>query len=194
MRTRACAALCALMLPACSGSELVGLHLAVQRDGTAVVTVRALVEAAPPSPAEVVAKGATFARRAALVYSQGTVADLAALQFGDDSLQIVPRLDAGKITVRLQRRPTAAWVGALVPDRSKRRELAAVYDPLGRTKEVGDVLRLEIACPAAVNGSSVLPTARGVEAGREGNRAYLVIPADTAREQGEALSWDITWN
>lgn len=182
------------VLASCSGSEIVGLHIAIQADGSAAITARALVESPTPSPAEVVGKGVVWGRRAALVYSQGTVTKLADLRFGDDSLQVVERIDANKLTVRLQRSPTAGWVTALVPDKTKRRELALVYDPLGKTKELGDTLRLEFALPGTVNGSSVLPTARGVEAGREGNRAYLTIPVETARENGEGLAWDITWN
>ncbi len=187
--------LCLLpLLAGCSGSEIVGLHIAVQPDGSAAITARALVESPTPSPAEVVGKGVVWGKRAALVYSQGAVTKLADLRFGDDSLQISERIDANKVTVRLQRSPTAGWVAALVPDKGKRRELALVYDPLGKTKELGDTLRIELVLPGTVNSSSVLPTARGVAADREANRAFLTIPVETARENGEALSWDITWN
>jgi hypothetical protein len=181
------------LLTACSGSEIVGLHLAVQADGSATLTARALVESGTPGPAEVIGKGVTWGKRAALVYSQGAVTKLEDLRFSDDSLRIKPRMDANKITVAIERSPTAGWVAGLVPDKAKRRELALVYDPLGKTKELGDMLRIELVLPGTVNGSSVLPTARGVEAGREGNRAFLSIPVETAREKGEALSWDITW-
>lgn len=181
------------LLAACTGSEIVGLHLAVQADGTATLTARALVETGTPGPAEVVVKGATWGKRAALVYSQGTVTKLEDLRFGDESLRIKPRMDANKVTVTIERGATAGWVAALVPEKAKRRELATVYDPLGKVKEIGDALRIELVLPGTVNGSSVLPTARGVEAGREQNRAYLTIPVETAREKGDTLSWDITW-
>ncbi len=182
-----------LALVACSGSEIVGLHIALQPDGSASITARALTESPTPSPAEVTSKGALWGKRAALVHSQGTVQKLADLRFGDDSLVIKPHLDANKVTVRIERGATVGWVTALVPDKQTRRDLALVYDPLGKTKEIGDTLRIELVLPATVNGSSVLPTARGVEAGREGNRAFLSIPVETAREKGDALSWDITW-
>ncbi len=181
------------LLAACSGNEIVGLHLHLQPDGGASLTTKALVATAAPSPAEGVARGVAWGKRAALVHSQGTVGTLADLRFGDDTLQFLPRLDANKLTVRLQRSATAGWVAALVPDKNTRRELALVHDPLGKTKEIGDVLRIELVLPGAVNGSSVLPTARGVEAGRESNRAWLSIPVETARDGGEALAWDITW-
>jgi hypothetical protein len=193
MRTRLAPLWLLPLVTACSGGEIVGLHLHLQPDGGASVTAKALVAAAAPSPAEGAGKGVVWGKRAALVHSQGNVAKLADLRFGDDSLQFTPRLDANKLTVRLQRSPTAGWVAALVPDKSTRRELALVYDPLGKTKEIGDVLRIELVLPGAVNGSSVLPTARGVEAGRESNRAWLSIPVETARENGDALAWDITW-
>ncbi len=139
-------------------------------------------------------KGVVWGKRAALVHSQGSVQKLDDLRIGDDSLQFVARIDANKLTVRMKRGPDAGWVSALVPPQAKRRELALVHDPLGKTKELADTLRIEIELPGLVNSSSVLPTARGAEAGREGKRAYLTIPVETAREKGEALAWDITWN
>ena len=118
------------LLAACSGSEIVGLHLAVQADGSATLTARALVEAGTPGPAEVIGKGVTWGKRAALVYSQGAVPKLEDLRFSDDSLRIKPRMDANKITVAIERGPTSGWVAGLVPEKAKRRELALVYDPL----------------------------------------------------------------
>jgi hypothetical protein len=182
-----------LAFAACSGSELVGLHVALQPDGSAAITARVLTESPTPSPAEVTGKGALWGKRAALVYTQGAVAKLQDLRFGDDSLLIKPFLDANKLSIRLERGATVGWVAAFVPDKVTRQSLAQVYDPLGKTKELGDAVRLEFVLPATVNSSSVLPTARGVEAGREGKRAWLSIPVDTAREKGEALAWDITW-
>ena len=182
------------LLAGCAGGEIVGLHIAVQPNGSATVTARALVESPTPSTAEVVSKGVVWGKRAALVYTQGAVAKLEEMQIGDDSLLIKPRMDANKVTVQIKRSLTAGWVNALVPKKETRRDLALVYDPLGKTKELGDTLRIELVLPGPVNSSSVLPTARGVEAGRESNRAYLTIPVETARENGDTLSWDITWN
>jgi hypothetical protein len=184
-----------LALTACTGGEIVGIYIAVQPDGSGTITARALVESPAQSPAETAAaKGITWTKRAALVYAQGALGKLDELSFGDTSLSIESRLDARKITVRLTRSKDAAWVKALVPEKKVRRDLATVYDPLGKTKEIGDTLRLELDLPGVVNGSSVLPTARGVEAGRDGKRAWLTIPVETALESGDALSWDITWN
>lgn len=187
----------ALLLPclaACSGNEVLGLHLRLQPDGAADVTARALVPTTAPSPAEAASKGVVWSQRAALVHSQGSVAKLADLRFGDDSLQIVPHMDANKVTVRIARSATAGWVAALAPDKRTREQLASVYDPSGKTTEVGDAVRIEFELPAAAVGSSVLPSARGVEAGRDGKRAWLRIPVETAREPGETLTWDVTWN
>lgn len=181
-------------LAACSGNEIVGLHLRLQPDGSADLTARALVASPTPSPAEVAGKGVTWGLRGALVHTQGTVGKLADLRFGDDALQFTPRMDANKLTVRIQRGATAGWVAALAPDKRTREQLAAVVDPTRKTNEVGDVLRLEIELPTAAVGSSVLPSARGVEVGRDGRRAWLSIPVETAREPGEALTWDVTWN
>ena len=190
-------------LAACSSGELVGLHIALRADGSAALTARALVESPTPSPAEVMGKGVAWSRRAALVYSQGSVTSLKDLTFGDDSLQIRERLDAQKLTVLIKPGPTAGWVNCLVPVKTKQQELSSLYDPNEqpktttgaheRQKELADTLRLEFALPSDVSSSSVLRTARGVEAGKERNRAYLIIPADTAREKGETIEWTITW-
>ena len=74
-----------------------------------------------------------------------------------------------------------------------RQLLSKAYDPTGRTKEIGDVLRLEIAAPGNVITSGVLPTGRGVAADRDGNKATLLLPVRTARQEGEAFVWDISW-
>lgn len=182
-----------LALAGCTGNELVGLHLQLHPDGGASLTARALVASPAPSPAETAGEGVAWGRRAAIVHSQGSVQRLAELRFGDDALQFVPRMDAAKVTVRIARSPTAGWVAALVPNKAARRELALVHDPNGKTREIGDVLRIELVLPGTVNSSSVLPAARGVEVGREANRAWLTIPVETARDNGEPLAWDVTW-
>lgn len=183
------------LLTACAGNELVGIHVAMQGDGTAIVTTRALAANPAPPAAEVLAKGITWQTRGALVYSQGTATDLGQLRIGDDSLRFQPRLDGEPKTMRvvLQRGPDAGWVKALTPDQATRRNLAKVYDPSHKTKEIADQLRLEIQGLGPVVSSNVLPAARGVTADREGDRAYLVIPANTALEKGPELVWDISW-
>ena len=100
------------LLASCSGSEIVGLHIAVQPDGSAAITARALMESATPSHAEVLGTGVMWGRRAALTYTQGTVAKLEDLGFGDKSLRITPRIDANKITVHLER---SAGTGVRAP-------------------------------------------------------------------------------
>lgn len=187
--------LSAALFTACSGSELVGIHVTLAKDGSAVVTTRSLVEAPGPSPLEVLAKGATWTARAALVHSRGETKNLGSLDLADGSIQFAPRLDGEPLSLRvtIQRGPNAGWVKALVPNRDTRRAIAPVYDPSGKTREIADLIRLEIAGPSDANGSSVLPVARGVSADRDGSRAVLLIPAQTAAEAGDPLVWDITW-
>ncbi|MCU0863549.1 MAG: hypothetical protein MUC36_07160 [Planctomycetes bacterium] len=182
-------------LCACSGSELVGIHLALQPDGSTIVTTRTLVDRAAAAPAEALGTGVTWQRGGALVYSQGTTTELAQLRFGDDSLRFQPRLDGEPKTLRVivQRGANAGWVKALTPAANIRRDLAKVYDPSGKTREIADQLRLEVQGLTEVVSSSALPAARGVTADRDGKRAFLVIPAATALENGPELVWDISW-
>lgn len=189
-----CTLLFALCLTSCAGNEIVGLHLVVQPDGSATVLARALVESPTPSPAEVTGKGVSWAKRAALVHSHGTLAKVGDLNFGDDALQIVQRLDPTRLTVRIQRHENAGWVKALAPDKQKRRDMARVYDPLGKVTEPGDTLRIEFVLPTKVNASDAQPSARGLSFGKEGNRAFLSIPVETALDKGETITWDVTWN
>lgn len=184
-----------VLFAACSGSELVGVHVALQKDGSGLVTIRALVESTGQSPAEVRSQGVAWTTRASLVCSQGTFQQIQDLKLGDGGLRFVSQLgdDRPALRIYVQRGPAAAWVRSLVPEQQVRRVMAKVYDPTGRTTEIGDTLRLEVALPTDVVTSGVLPGGRGIEAGREGKRAFLLIPVRTALEAGDELVWDVSW-
>jgi len=97
------------------------------------------------------------------------------------------------VRVFLQRGPDAEWIKALAPDQPARQAMAKVYDPTGRTKEIGDVVRVEVTVPGQVFASGVRPGGRGIEAAHEGKRAYLLIPVRTGLEAGEELEWSFSW-
>ena len=195
MRTSLRISLPLALLASCSPSELVGIHVTLAKDGSATVTTRALLEAPAAGAVEVTAKGVSWTARAALLHSRGQAKSVADLDLADGSIKFQPRLDSepASLRVTIQRGPNASWIKTLVPSRDARRSVANVYDPSGKTREVGDVIRLEVAGTTEANGSSVLPVARGVSADRDGARAILLIPAQTAAEAGEPLVWDITW-
>lgn len=183
-------------LTACSGSELVGFHVALKGGGAAQITTRALVAEPKPGPAEVMATGVQWGNaHAALVHSQGTVTDLTAVRFGDDSLRFVPKLEGEgpSLRVYLQRGPDKKWLQCLALPKASRTPLAKLYDPTGKTTDFAQTIRLEVEGATAAIASSVHPSARGVEAGREGNRAFLLVPVETAIEAGPELIWQITW-
>jgi hypothetical protein len=184
-----------LTLCACSGGELVGIHVNLANDGSGIVTTRALMQLEDPIDAETRAKGVTWEVRAGLVSSQGSFDQIASLQLGDGEVTFSPQLNGDRpgLRVTVQRGKNCKWVSALVPDQAARELMAKAYDPTGRTKEIGDVLRLEIAAPGNVITSGVLPTGRGVAADRDGNKATLLLPVRTARQEGEAFVWDISW-
>lgn len=195
MRTPSLFLFVALALTACSGGELVGVHIDLAADGSGTVTLRALGETRDPTPGETRSGGANWTVRAALVASQGTFDAIGDLRLGDGSLRFSPQLDGDRpgLRVHLRRGPGTPWIDALAPDQATRRKLAKAYDPTGRTKEIGDVLRLEIAAPGNIVTSGVLPTGRGVDAGQEGKRAYLLLPVGTASEAGDDFVWDVSW-
>lgn len=184
-----------LLLPACSGGELVGVHITLAKDGSGTVTMRSLVDRKTPIAAEARTQGANWTARASLQCAQGTFQQLGDLKIGDGGLRFSPRLgdDQPHLRVYVQRGPAVEWVKALVPDLKARQDMAKVYDPTGRTDEIGQAIRLEINVPGEVVTSDVNPTGRGVEAAHERKRAYLVLPVKAVLEAGEELLWDISW-
>lgn len=187
--------LLASLLTSCSGGELVGVHLTLSKDGSGTITTRALMPSSQTSPAETRAKGVTWDVRAALVSSQGSFDAIGSVSLGDGEVTFAPQLDGDRpgLRVMLQRGPNCKWIEALVPDEAARKRMAKAYDPSGRTKEIGDVLRIEIAAPGSVITSGVLPTGRGVQADRDGNNAVLLLPVRTALKDGNPFAWDISW-
>lgn len=182
-------------LCSCSGGELAGVHVKLQPDGKGTVTVRTLMEPTSTGAAESRAQGVTWQSRAGLASAQGQFDQINDLKLGNGGIRFLAELGADRPNLRvfLQRGPEAEWVTALVPDQDKRIAMAKVYDPTGRTREIGDVLRIELSVPGEVFASGVRPTGRGVEAAHEGKRAYLLVPVRTALEAGEELEWSFSW-
>lgn len=194
---RAATLLCAALLAACSGGELVGVHIDLQKDGSGKVTTRALV-AGRAEAAEMRATGVTWNGTATLVSRQGTFAKIHELGLGGATNQGMRFSTPGaddrpSLRVFLQRGPDAGWVTELVPDETERKAMAQIYDPTGKTREIGDTLRLEVSLPGDVVTSGVLPAGRGIEASREGRRAVLLIPVRTALTGDGEMVWDISW-
>jgi hypothetical protein len=185
----------AVLFAACGDPELVGVHIALQKDGSGTLTTRSLVPATDAGPAEAATKGVTFEARANLCCSQGRFQHLADVRLADGEVHFA--LKAGDempgLRAFVKRGPDCKWVQALVPDLEARRAMAKVYDATGKTQEIGDAIRLEIAVPGLVVTSGVQPTGRGVEAAFERAKAYLVIPVRTAVERGDELIWDVSW-
>ncbi|MBX3462364.1 MAG: hypothetical protein KF830_04280 [Planctomycetes bacterium] len=182
-------------LAACSGGELVGIHVHLQTDGSGLVTLRALAEPGAAGAAEARTQGVTWKGRAGLTCSQGSFPQIEGLKLGNGGIRFLADLGDQRPNLRvfLQRGPDAEWVKALAPDLAARQAMAKIYDPTGRTREIGDVLRLEVSVPGQVFASGVRPTGRGVEAGHEGKRAYLLLPVRTALETGDEFEWSFSW-
>lgn len=186
--------LLALGLCSCSGGELVGIHVKLEKDGSGLVTLRSLVEPSTGA-AETQSQGVQWKGHAGVASAQGTFQHIKDLKLGDGGITFQGELSDARPNLRidLQRGPNAAWVKALVPDLEKRRAMAKIYDPSGRTNEIGDTLRIEVAVPGEVFASGVRPAGRGVEAGHEGKRAFLLIPVRTALEADEPFEWSFSW-
>ncbi len=184
-----------LALTACSGGELVGVHIQLKKDGSGLVTTRALVEPPAPAAAEARSQAVTWTSRASLLCSQGTFTAIGDLSLGNGGIRFTADLGDARpsLRVRLQRGANAEWIGTLVPGEKARRDMAKVYDPTARTTEIGDTIRIEVALPGEVFASGVRPTGGGVEAAHEGKRAYLLIPVRTALEAGAEFEWSINW-
>jgi hypothetical protein len=191
---RICSLSLALLLASCSDAELVGIHIALQKDGSGTMTARALQATAVPGPAESRAKGIEWQVRANLVSSQGTFASLASVELGDREVRFLQsNEDMPRLRVVLQRKKDLAWVKTLVPDEATRKSLAKVHDPNSNRKEIADAIRFEVKLPEQVIASGVMPLGRGVEASHERNRAYLVLPVAAMLVEDEDLVWDVSW-
>ena len=117
----------ALLLTACSGNELVGIHVTLKKDGSGTVTTRSLVDPSAAGPAEAQTQAVTWTAHASLVASQGTFPSLSAVKFGGDGgLRFAPSLggDQPSLRVYVPRGPDAQWHKSLVPGRGARREMA----------------------------------------------------------------------
>ena len=185
-------------LCSCGGEQLVGLHVDLAADGAGTVTVRALAPAGAPPAAAGSLRGAEWRVHAGLTASQGDFAKIADLDLGDGGVTFAPQLEGDRpgLRVTLRRGPDANWIASLAPDAADRKKLARAYDPTGRTAEIGDVIRLEVRAPGRVITSGVLPTGRGVEAERKGDKAILLLPVKTAlsdRDGDGDFVWDISW-
>ena len=187
--------LLALLFTSCSGGELVGVHVTLQKDGSGLVTTRTLMEPTTTSATESRTQGVTWNGRASLFCAQGSFQQINDLKLGNGGVKFMAELGDARPNLRvfLQRGPTADWVKDLVPEQAARQKMAKVYDPTGRTKEIGDTVRVEISVPGEVFASGVRPSGRGIEAAHEGKRAYLLIPVRTALEAGEQLEWSVSW-
>lgn len=182
------------LLVACSDTELVGIHVTLQKDGSGVLTARALQPTNVPGPAEARLQGVQWQLRATLTSSQGSFASLAQLRLGDDEVRFVASNDElPRLRVVIQRKKELAWVATLVPDEAMRRTLAKVHDPHSKQKEIADSIRLEVEFPEPVVSADVLPTGRGIEAQHERNRAYLILPVASLLTDDEDLVWDVSW-
>ncbi|HZN41280.1 MAG TPA: hypothetical protein VFD82_20910 [Planctomycetota bacterium] len=188
-------ALVALLFTSCAGNELVGVHISLQNDGSGLVTTRMLMEPQTTGSPEANAQGVTWKGRAGLVCAQGSFQQLRDLKLGGGSLHFVADLEGVNTSLRVfvKRDPNAQWVRDLVPEQTQRQAMARVYDPTGRTKEIGDVVRLEISVPGKVISSGVEPSGRGIESAHESKRAYLLIPVRAALEKGNDLVWSVSW-
>lgn len=196
MRTSPIPLLLALtFLFACSNGELAGVHINLAADGSGTITSRQLMPVAKATNAENRTKSVNWTIRAGLISSQGTFSEIGSVSLGDGEVTFSPQLDGDRpgLRVNIQRGPTAKWIETLVPDQKMRKLLAKAYDPAGRTDEIADVLRFEVAAPGNVITSGVLPTGRGVQADRDGKKATLLLPVRTAIEDGDAFIWDISW-
>jgi len=183
------------LLVACSGDELIGVHVKLDASGAGTITTRSLVPLSQAADTETAAKGVAWSIRAGLVASQGKFEEISAVTLGDGSVTFAPQLtgDRPGLRVTLQRGPKCKWIADLAPDKDKRAEMAKAYDPRGRTGRIGDVARLELVAPGQVITSGVLPSGRGVDVDRDGKKAVLLLPVAEILEAGDPFIWDISW-
>jgi hypothetical protein len=183
-----------LALAACGETELAGLHVEVQADGAGKLAIKSLLPGSGPAPAEGAIASVEWTDRFNVFGSVGSFQDLSKVTFGGIRFATTPRDGAtGSLRVVVPMGADAAWLAALAPDAEGRKRAARVQDPTGKTRELGRNVQLVVTAPGAIVASGVDPRPRGVAADKDGRRATLIVPADTARAIRGDLIWDVSW-
>ncbi|MBK8980345.1 MAG: hypothetical protein IPM29_30960 [Planctomycetes bacterium] len=181
-------ALLVALLTGCGSSDIVGVHVDLAADGSAVVTTRSLLPQEAPGPVEDATTGAVWRERVRLVCSRGDVAKLAGLRL--DEIAFEARDGLLRVTVPCG--PKVRWPNLFVPAAEAREATLRTFDPTGEQPSIGSRIRIEVQVPGRVIAVGAAPQI-GSRTDHEQSIAWLELTVDSVRTREREVVWDVTW-
>jgi hypothetical protein len=179
-----------LALGACSDSDVIGVYIKVAEDRSGSITTHSLKVPNVAGPAESEIKAVSWSQRANLFSSTGSFQDISDLRIGEVRFSF-----QGKhLQVTLPRGPAVRWYRFFAPDADEQELAALTFDPTGKAKNVGTMVKFDVQVPGEVVSEGVNPKGiRNVSFESDGTNASLWVPLRAMREQGDELTWSVTW-
>ena len=136
---------CLLLVSLCScgSSDVVGMHIELAADGSALLTTRSLLEQDDPGPVEDAATGVQWSERVRLICSRGRVASLDELVL--DGIRFDAREGGLRVTVPCG--PEVRWIDRFAPPADERARAVETFDPRDETPNVGSRVMIEVVVP-----------------------------------------------
>lgn len=200
MLARTCFALTlsalAFALTGCDDSDAASLRLRLTSpsSGEMAVSVLSSPEQATAAEGALSGAGVAWQARASVTLARGTFSDVGTLKFQEVAFAR-PIPGANRVEVTLPRGAGMKWplllAGATADERAR---AAAVMTPAGETTKLGKVVKFVVEVPGKVYNSSVSREMRGLKPDMDGATATLIVPVDTALQDGPEIRWTIEWD
>ncbi len=179
-----------LALGACSDSDVIGVYINLAETHSGSITTHSLKVPDGAGPAETGIKAVSWSQRANLFSSAGSFEDISNLRIGEVRFNV-----QGKhLQVTLPRGPEVRWYRFFAPDADEQELAAKTFDPTGKAKNVGTIVKFDVQVPGIVTSAGVYPQGiRNVSFESEKTNATLLVPLRAMREDGDELIWSVTW-
>ena len=179
-----------LALGACGDSDVIGVHINLDGNRSGRITTHSLKVPNVAGPAETEIKAVSWGQRANLFSSAGTFQDISNLRIGEVRFDV----QGNNLRVTLPRGPEVRWYRSFAPSAIEQEQAALTFDPTGKTKNVGTIVRFDVNVPGTILSSGVYPQGiRNVSAEHEKANATLLVPLRAIRESGDELIWSVAW-
>ena len=184
-----------LALVGCDESDLVSIRIRLNKDYSGTLVTSGLMIPAEPSALERASHGVAWRDRLQVIGASGAFDNVAKLSIEDIVFSCGGGSDGPSyVTINVPRGPQARWVRALAPlSLDERKRATEIFDPTGKVKELGSLVKLQIDFPGPVIAHGVSPSPTGCKEEAEEARATLVVSVETALSQGGVLVWQLTW-
>ena len=179
-----------LALGACSDSDVIGVYINLAESRSGSITTHSLGVPKIAGPAETEIKAVSWGQRANLFSSAGTFQDISNLRIGEVRFDV----QGTHLKVILPRGPEVRWYRSFAPSAIEQEQAALTFDPTGKAKNVGTIVKFEVNVPGTILSSGVFPQGiRNVSAEHAKANATLWVPLRAMRENGDELIWSVAW-